>query len=311
MELQHLKRRIRLRDLETFMAVIETQGVRKAAGRLHLSQPAVSKAIHDLEDALGVKLFERGRRGVQATVYGKELARRSIAVFDELQGALREFDHLADPTAGEVHLGCMETLHAGLVGSTTEQLIERYPRMRIILESGQGNDLITQFLAPRLVDFVVARPASLPLPPDVAGEPLFFDHLRVVVGAESRFAKRRRIGLAELMDETWIFSRNEVSPQSPVVEAFAAAGLPLPSRLVMSGSLNLRLRLLQSGRFVALVPHSLLPFWKPGIVTRQLPIELPAWRTATTIMTLRDRRLSPAAQLFVNTLKTLARPLSK
>jgi DNA-binding transcriptional LysR family regulator len=205
----------------------------------------------------------------------------------------------------------METLHAGLVGATVSAMLQRHPRMRFVLESGQSPDLIQHFLLGREVDFVVARPLSLPLPAGVEGEPLFFDRLFVVAGKAHPLARRKRLNLRELADEGWILSRNEVMPESPVAQAFAAAGLESPQRVVISGSLNSRYNLLETGRFLTCIPHSLLPFSreKRGLIV--LPLELPVWHTATMILTLRGRALSPAAELFLVRLRELARPFSR
>ncbi len=309
MDIHRLKRRLRLRDLDTLASAVHFGGMHKAAEALHLSQPAVTKAIHELEDILGVPLLERGRRGVEATPYGLALVRRSKVVFDELEGALREIEHLADPAAGEVHLGCMETLHAGLVGAAVERLTRKHPRMKFVLESGQSPDLIEHFLRERRVEFVVARPVQLPLPAEVEGEALFCDQLLVAVGPQSPFASRRRIALAELADETWIVSRNELMSEGPLGEAFAAAGLEMPRRHIVSGSLHTRYNLIETGRFVTVVPHSLLPFTHHRQL-RILPIELPRWQTATMVLTLRGRTLAAAAQLFLATLRELAQSLN-
>lgn len=309
MDVERARRRIRLRDLETLAAIVEAGGMRRAADALHLTQPAVSKAVRQLEDALGVRLLERGRHGSEPTAFGASLARRSRVVFDELGGALRELDWMADPDRGEVRLGCMETLHAGLVCATTERMLAERPGMRVVLESGQSHDLIEHFLMGRLVEFVVARPLSLPLPIGVEGEPLFRDRMLVAVGHEHRFARRRRIDLDELADEPWILSRNEVMPASPISQAFAARGVPFPSRVVETGELIIRVNLLASGRFVTLVPHSVLPFGRIAAQVRILPIELPAWQTHTMILTLRGRTLGPAAEHFLARLREMARPL--
>ena len=307
--LEQVRHRVRLRDLETLVAVVQAGGMRKASHELHLSQPAVSKAMRELEGALGLRLLERGRRGVSPTPFGDALVRRSKALIDELQGALRELAHLADPGAGEVRLGAMETLQAGLVAAAIQAHLRRHPRMRFILESGQSQDLIGHFLSQRLVDFVVARPLTTPLPPDVDGEPLFHDQLRVAVGPEHPFARRRKVALADLRDEHWILSRNEVMPGTPVPLAFEALGLPLPEHIVISGSLNMRQSMLASGRFVTCLPHSLLPFARIKGNFRVLPVELPPWATPTMVIKLRGRTPSAASEAFVETLRELARPL--
>ena len=97
MQMSKVRRRLRLRDLDTLLTVVQNGGMRKAAEQLHLSQPAVSKAVRELEQTLGVTLLARGRRGVEATPHGMALVKRTVAVFDELQSALRELEHLSDP----------------------------------------------------------------------------------------------------------------------------------------------------------------------------------------------------------------------
>ena len=123
-------------------------------------------------------------------------------------------------------------------------------------------------------------------------------------------ARRRCIALPELHDAHWILSRNETTNISPVFRAFAAHGLPLPPLVLVSGSLNLRYSLLATGRFVTCVPHSLLPFVDRRRLFRILPIELPAWDVPTMILTLRGRTAGPAAMLFLQRLRELARPLA-
>src|SRR5262245_387439 len=98
------KRRLKLRDLETLMAVVEAGSMGKAAQRLKLFQPAISKSIADLEAALGVRLLDRSRRGVEPTPYGLALIRRGVSAFDELKLGVQEIEFLADPAAGELRI---------------------------------------------------------------------------------------------------------------------------------------------------------------------------------------------------------------
>ena len=309
MDMAKVRRRMRLRDLDTLMAVVQTGGMRRAAQQLHLSQPAVSKAVRELEQALGVMLLDRSRRGVEVTPFGRAIVGRTKAMFDELEGALRDIEHLVDPQGGEVHLACMETLQAGLVGAAIASMTREFPRMRFQVEGGQANDLIDYFVRERLVEFATARPYAA-LPADLHGEPLFRDQLRVVVGSAHPQAQRRKIGLAELAGLRWILSRNEAMPDSPVAQGFAALGLPLPRTLVTTGSLNLRYALLAKEPCVTVMPHSLLPFAQHGKSVRVLPIELPPWDIATMVITLKDRTVGPVAARFLERVRTMSRPLA-
>lgn len=307
--LQQRRRRVRLRDLETLVAVVQAGGMRRAAADLHLSQPAVSKAMRELEDALGVRLLERGPRGVEATMHGEALVRRSRAVLDELHNALLELDWLSDPEAGEVRVGGGDTQQAGVLAAVAQVLLDRHPRMRIAFESAQSDELVGHLLPQRLVDLAVIRPVVDPLPADIEAEALYHEQLCVVAGAHHPLARRRRLSLADLLDECWILSRNERMPGTPVPQAFAAAGLPMPVRMIESGTLSLRLRLLAGGHFVTCVPHTILPFMRQQAGMRRLPVALPRWSTPTMALRLRGRVLSPAADVFLETLREMARPL--
>src|SRR5580700_8199013 len=104
----HIGRRLRLRDLRVFFAVMECGSMAQAAARFRITQPAVSQVIVELEGALGVKLLDRSSRGVEPTRYGRALLVRARAAFDELRQGIREIELLADPTSGELRIGCAE-----------------------------------------------------------------------------------------------------------------------------------------------------------------------------------------------------------
>jgi DNA-binding transcriptional LysR family regulator len=100
-----IKRRLKLRDLDTLIAVARLGSMAKAAVHLSLSQPAVSKAIADMEATLGVRLLDRTARGVEPTMYGRALMKSGTLIFDDLRQGVEEIAFLDDPTAGEVRIG--------------------------------------------------------------------------------------------------------------------------------------------------------------------------------------------------------------
>src|SRR5437762_8337205 len=99
-------RRLRLRDLHVFSTVVQRGSMAKAAQHLGVFQPAVSEVMADLEHALGVRLLDRSTQGVEPTMYGNALLKRSIVVFDELKQSIRDIEFLADPTTGEIKIAC-------------------------------------------------------------------------------------------------------------------------------------------------------------------------------------------------------------
>src|SRR6185295_5221147 len=107
--------RLKLRDLHILLAVVERRGMAKAARHLAISQPVVSRAIADLERGLGVRLLDRTPEGIEPTVYGRTLLIRSLAVFDELKGSVKDIRFLSDPMAGELRIGSNQAIAGGLL----------------------------------------------------------------------------------------------------------------------------------------------------------------------------------------------------
>jgi DNA-binding transcriptional LysR family regulator len=120
-------KRLRLRDLHVLLTVVQRRSMAKAAEHLAVSQPAISKAIADLEHTLGVQLLDRGPRGVEPTLYGSALVRRGLTVFDELRQGVGEIEFMANPTVGEVRVGCFEWVLATLLPPVIERLSNQYP----------------------------------------------------------------------------------------------------------------------------------------------------------------------------------------
>src|SRR5947209_3217952 len=108
-------RRLKLRDLHILSAVVQWGSMAKAASHLAMSQPAVSESVANLEAALRVRLLDRSARGVEPTRYAHALLQRGHVVFDELNQAVKDIEHMADPTAGQVRVASGEMLDAGLL----------------------------------------------------------------------------------------------------------------------------------------------------------------------------------------------------
>src|SRR5258707_13556623 len=113
MQSEQVERRLKLRELRILLAVVKAGSMAKGAAELAISQPNVSKAIADLEHTFGVRLLDRSERGVEPTTYGLAVIKRATAMFDELRQSVQEVEFLANPTSGELRLGCSDFRAAG------------------------------------------------------------------------------------------------------------------------------------------------------------------------------------------------------
>ena len=309
---ERIGRRLRLRDINILMGVVEFGSMTQAARRLSVSLPVVSKAITDLERVLGVRLLDRGPRGVEPTIYGRALLEAGVAAFDQLRQGVRSIEFLADRNAGEVHIGCNEPFAAGLLPAIIERLGRSHPKIVChVVQTPSAPTLEFRELRERRVDLIVARVTEPFAEDDLQADHLYEEQLHVVAGRASKWAKRRHIELNELMGERWIHTPEGTLPTTLMAELFGAAGLSLPPASVVSLSIHLRNALLPTGRYLAILPSSLLRYGVLRDAVVPLAVTLPAKPRPVAIVTLRQRTLNPVAELFIETAQAITSPLAK
>ncbi len=281
----------------------------KAANQLAISVPVVSKAIADLEHSVGVQLLDREPQGVAPTAYGRALLHRSAIAFEELRQGIKDIEFLADPTVGEVRIGSTVTLAASFISAVIDRLSRRYPRIafRVVAE---GTEMLRD-LHERSVDLLIYRQFRPFADERVSFEFLFESPYVVAAGANNPWLKRRRIALAELKDEPWALPPPEGRFGSYVGEVFRAAGLDFPRTAVVASALELRANLLKTGRYLAIFPDFWLRLPEPHPFIKKLPVELPIESGPIGVVTLKNRALSAAAQLFIEAAREVAKPLAK
>jgi len=299
-------RRVRLRDLHILSAVVQSGSMAKAASHLAMSQSVVSEAISNLEAALRVRLLDRGPRGIEPTIYARALLKRGKVVFDELREGIKDIEFLANPAAGEVRVASPEFLQAWLLPSAIERLSVEYPGIAVRVLHTNATTLDFRALHERDVDLVVGRvPASF-ASDDLDIEFLMEDPHFVVTGAQSRWARRRKVTLAELVDEPWVL------PPSPTVntivhEAFTAEGLQVPPERVTAASILLRTHLVATGHFVSIYASSALRSVASRMSLQVLPVDLRVTSPPIVIIRLKNRTVSPVVELFTERLRDVAK----
>jgi DNA-binding transcriptional LysR family regulator len=272
------------------------------------SQPAVSRAIANLEHALGVPLLDRGPQGIEPTSYGRAIIARGVAVFDELRQGIKDVEFISDPTAGELRFACSESMADGLVFEVIDRLTRQYPGMQFQAVTGVGPPVFDE-LTKRTVEFAISRMTETAAQEYLVVETLFHDSWVVAAGLQNPWTGRRIVDLAELRNEPWVLPADGFG-RALVAEAFRAIGLEPPKTSVATMSLNLRNRLLATGRFLTMLPGYSVKFRDRSPPLKALPVKLPDSRAAAiAVVTLRNRTLSPAARLFIETMRTTAKQL--
>jgi len=303
---RQIGRRIKLRDLHVFLTVAQRGSMAKAAAELGVAQPVVSTVIAGLEHTIGVRLFDRSTRGVEPTLYGRKLLEGGAVAFDELKQTVKQIEFLADPSTGTLRIGCPETV-AALLPPIFERMSRRHPHVVFQIAEMATPTLDVPQLRDRTLDLAVLRtrwpvPQQSPVD-DLDVEKLFEDETVVVVGMESRWARSRNIDLADLVNEEWILPPPDTTNSMVVMEAFRARGLRPPTTRFVTYSVTLRTSLLATGRYVTVLPRSMMSLYARRMALKVLPIKLAERAWPVVVARLKNRTLNPAAQIFIEHLR--------
>lgn len=307
-------RRLRFRDLHVFFTVVHLGSMAKAAVQLGVTPPTVSEVIADLERAVGVRLLERGPNGAEPTLYGRVFLKRGMAAFDELKQGIRDIEFLSDPAVGEVRIGCDESIAAATLPLIIEHFAREYPSVVLNVE-----DLDLRHAPPNVrelgFDLVLTRgrgpDEESDLFNDLDVEVLFDDRLVVAAGAQSRWARRRKIDIADLAIEPWILTEPNTWNYRAVTEAFRKRGIGMPKICLKTLSVHIRMNLIASGEFITAFPNSVAELYADRLGLKVLPVDLPKHPWPVMVLTVKHRVLSPAVIAFIKCARNVVKPFSK
>jgi DNA-binding transcriptional LysR family regulator len=311
---QRIGRRLKLRDLHMLTAVTEHRSMAKAAAALALTQPAITKAIAEMEHTLGVRLLDRTSRGVEPTPYGRALLKWSDVVFDNLHQAVEELDFLRDPAAGELRIGAIGPMLQGFLPAVLDHVTRRHPRIAFQVFPGASAVDHYRDLRERKIDLIIGR-VKTATEDDLEVHHLFDEPLHVVAGTNSPWARRRNIRLSQLVDDAWVLpiadSRADSVAWPWVAEAFRAENIDVPKASISSNSVPLQVALLSTGRFLAMLPRSLVWFAGDALGIKMLSVKLAVQPPPVGIVTLKNRTMSAVTQSFVESARAVVGPLER
>ena len=248
---ERLPRYLKTRELQVFLAVLESRSIAEASRRLSLTQPAVSKSLGELELTLGVALFDRDSRGIYPTRYAEVLAKRAYSIFGEIRLVGEEITQLTSADSGRVSLGVMPVAAGSFAAAAVAELMTAHPGVCVSVTEGD-HEMLFEALRNRQLDLVVGRlPAHLSQD-EFRTELLYNDRLCVAAHQSHPLAKRRKIALEELTNEYCILPKLHSLAYQQLTQTFLRNNLDLPAKRVDTLSLQTVDGLLATGKFIVL-----------------------------------------------------------
>ncbi|MFB5281722.1 LysR family transcriptional regulator [Peribacillus sp. Hz7] len=278
-------------QLEYFRVVAKTEHFRKSAELLAISQPALSRSIHKLEEELGVTLFERAGRSVQLNKFGRLFLKRVESGLNEISIGIQEINQLKNPYTGNVSLAFLQTLGITILPEIISSFNKQYPHVEIQLYQNKTLSSIQQLLN-REVDLCLI--SSFEHNPNITWHPLMDEELFLYVPANHRFASKSSVALSELSDDNFISFKKGLGMRGVINNFCEKAGFT--PRIKFEGEdVSTLAGLVSSGLGVTIIPafHGI-----SSNKIKQISISKPYCHREIGIAWLNGHTLSPSADLF-------------
>lgn len=300
-----IRARLKTRQLLLLVALEEEGNIHRAADVLNMTQPAASKLLKDLEDVLGVALFERLPRGMRATVYGEAMIRHARVVLASLNQAHDEVQALKAGRFGQVSVGAITTPGIMLLPQVISRVKQLHPTLRVSLQI-ETSDVLMERMAQSRIDILVARLFAQHDKTALRFEALAEEPVVAVVRPGHPLLAVDHLTLRDLGAWGWI-----VPPEGSVLRhrfdlMFREEGLDAPENLIETGALLFVTKMIGQGDTIGLLAGDVGHYYASHGIWSVLPIELPCRMDAFGIITRTDRPLSPAARVMVAALRTVA-----
>jgi DNA-binding transcriptional LysR family regulator len=298
--------RFRLRHVELVAEVYDCGSILKASRRLNLAQPTVTKALKDIEATLGVALFARHNRGLEPTPYGEIFARHAKIVLAQLRHAAEELESLRAGYSGKVTVGTLLAASAGILPDAIALLKKERPGVAISVVVGTYDILVPKLLVGDL-DMVLGRLPEQGRSRALVYEEFYAEPICLVVRPGHPLARKRRLGLRDLVNEAWLLPLPETSLRRQVDRAFLEASAPLPRNVIESVSILTNRVLLRKSDCIGVLPyHVALDDVEHGLLSI-LPVKLKSIESPVGAMLRAPGSLPPAASALLECLRVAAR----
>lgn len=265
--------RLRLRHLQILVSLAETQNISHSAERLHMTQPALSKWLKDLEADIGLSLFERHARGLRPTAHGQVLREFALHIGNQLDRARDEMAALRSGGSGRVVVGASGAAIGGVVPQAVAALLRAMPNANVEMREAPMDRLFQQ-LAQGEIDVAVGRAAPKYHDPEIDAEVLYEERLHFAVRPQNPLAARRSLNWSQLHSQRWVVWTRDIPARELLESSLAAAGQGIPASSVQSNSLLATIAMVAENDMVAAVSERAIELPARWKMLKRLPLRL-------------------------------------
>jgi DNA-binding transcriptional LysR family regulator len=298
----YLNANLKVRHLRLLVAVYDFRNLKQVASNSYITVPAVSKALSDIERALGVKLFDRTANGLRPTVYGESVVRHARIVLSTLNQTAEEIRMLQTGSAGKVYVGTSPIMVSTIMPKALTLLKQDAPHANVEIRENRMHSLVQELQRGDL-DMIVGR---LPSKSDTVGLRelvLLSPPTRLVTGPRHPLAGRQKVEWSDLRDFPWVLPPIGSLLREPIENALARHGLPMPSNYIETLSNHLIRAYIQFNDAIALHTGDVLyPYADLGPIN-VLPIDLNLITRPLGALWRDGKPLAPSALLLLRCLE--------
>ncbi len=300
-----IRARLKTRQLLLLLALEEHGNIHRAAEVLNMTQPAASKLLKDLEDMLGVELFERLPRGMRPTEYGATLIRHARMALASLSQAHEEIEALKAGRFGQVSIGAITAPGITLLPPAVALVKKEHPDLRVAVQI-ETSDVLIERLAQGKLDMVVGRLFERHDKTDLRYEALVEEPVCAIARPGHPLLGQPRLALRDLVGAGWIVPAAGSVLRHRFDLMFPEEGLDVPANLIESSALLFVTRMLQQSDLLAVVATDVGRYYAGHGMVALLPITLPCKMDAFGLITRTDRLFSPSARTMLRAIKKTA-----
>ncbi len=265
--------RLRLRNVKMLLSLAQTRNISHSAAALNTTQPGLSKWLKDLEDDIGLPLFERHARGLRPTPYGEVLIAHARRLDAQLERASQDMAALREGNTGQIAIGASGASASDTVPLAVLKLLERIPQARVRLVENTVDVLMSQLVDGKL-DIVVGRTSFEYHDPAIQHEALYMEPIHMVARPRHPLMQRKQVEWADLMPYRWLLWPKGTPIRNSLEAALTAAGYGIPPNHIESNSVTINITLLNTTNMVGVASHRSALRWSQMKALGILPIRV-------------------------------------